>query len=75
MMLINEEPKLITCSVCGATFPAKKKGVCVECPVIGPVIYWDYMDCPGCGCQIKLSKRLLDEHEVVKAVLNGDDLK
>ena len=74
MMLINNEPKLITCHVCGSTFLAKKKGVCVEVPVIGNVVYWDYMDCPGCGCQIKLSKRLLDEHEVIN-VLEGDDLK
>ena len=50
----------ITCNVCGATPRIHKTGVCVEHPLIGFDTFWDYMNCPECGCQILLNKRLKD---------------
>ena len=67
MSEILSQPKRVTCSVCGATPPIHKTGICVDTPLIGPTLYWDYMDCPMCGCQILLSKRLVDVDDLMEA--------
>lgn len=48
------------CEVCGTHVLIKKSGTCVQRPMIGETSYWDYMDCPRCGCQILLKRRYLD---------------
>ena len=61
------QPKSATCSVCGATInQIHKTGICVDVPLIGSPSYWDYMDCPFCGCQILLRKRLLNMTEIME---------
>lgn len=50
--------KKIKCNVCESEFEPKSIGVCVDNPIIGSETYWDYMDCPFCGCQLLLKKRL-----------------
>ena len=54
------------CDVCGMHVPIKKSGTCVQRPVIGETIYWDYMNCPRCGCQILLRRRYLDICKSIK---------
>lgn len=50
----------VTCAVCGRHPFLSRDGVCVEYSLIGAPVYWDYMNCPFCGCQILLKKRLRD---------------
>lgn len=51
---------MIACSVCGTISTMHRTGTCESPQLIGPTVYWDYMNCPNCGCQILLNKRLVD---------------
>ena len=54
----------VTCTVCGTEVKPKRKGTCSTTQIIVGTVYWDYMDCPTCGCQILLSKRLMDDTDL-----------
>ena len=49
----------VVCSVCGAVSIKYRKRTCVNKPLIGPPVVWDYMDCSNCGCQILLNRRYI----------------
>lgn len=65
------ETKKIKCNVCGGEFFPHKDGVCWDTPVIGNTSYWDYMDCPYCGVQILLKKRLFSNE--IAELLGGSN--
>jgi len=67
MSEMHYQPRKVTCTVCGATSQIHKTGICVDTPLFGPTSYWDYMDCPMCGCQILLRKRLVDVDDLMEA--------
>ena len=56
-----EATTAVTCAVCGTEVIPKRKGTCSTTQIIVGTVYWDYMDCPTCGCQILLNKRLMDD--------------
>lgn len=59
-VITDDTEHVITCGVCKMKFAPVRSGTCVDvAPIIGKG-YWDYMNCPYCGCQVLLKKRLLD---------------
>jgi len=45
----------------------------VQDPLIGETVYWDYMNCPRCGCQILLRRRYLDICKSLKVKEEEDE--
>lgn len=62
----------VTCTVCGTEVKPKRKGTCSTTQIIVGTVYWDYMDCPTCGCQILLNKRLMDDTDLSLGTDNSD---
>lgn len=58
---MDETTAIVKCAVCGTEVIPKRKGTCSTTQIIVGTVYWDYMDCPSCGCQILLNKRLMDD--------------
>lgn len=56
---LKEEAKTVECGVCGRKLKPIRGGTC-KSDVFGLMQYWDYMNCPNCGCQVILKKRLED---------------
>lgn len=63
----------VVCSVCGAVSIKYRKGTCVNKPLIGSPVMWDYMDCSNCGCQILLNRRYIDIDDLSVRSDNTED--
>ena len=63
----------VVCSVCGAFSIKYRKRTCVNKPLIGPPVMWDYMDCHNCGCQILLNRRYIDIDDLSLQTDNTED--
>ena len=56
---LKEEAKTVECGVYGRKLKPIRGGTC-KSDVFGLMQSWDYMNCPNCGCQVILKKRLED---------------
>lgn len=54
------ELKKMQCEVCGKKFIPRKKDkyLAIDRSLFGLDKTWDCVDCPACGCQIRLKERL-----------------
>ena len=69
---MDETTAIVKCTVCGTEVIPKRKGTCSTTQIIVGTVYWDYMDCPSCGCQILLNKRLMDDVDLSLVTDNSE---
>ena len=69
---MDEATVIVKCTVCGTEVRPKRKGTCYTTQLFVGTVYWDYMDCPKCGCQILLNKRLMDDTALSLGTDNSD---
>lgn len=58
--MVLQDRKRVTCDVCGSSITPCKEGICTASPLLFGMALYDYMNCPNCGCQVILKKRLTD---------------
>lgn len=71
--VLNVPSETVVCSVCGAVSIKYRKGTCVNKPLIGAPVMWDYKNCSNCGCQILLNRRYIDIDDLSLQTDNTED--